>query len=116
MITVAVLPDESVFVSVYHRMLKKQYYFVYSYLEKQIVSMIREIEIDHPSCTKINFPLKSFHSLVTNNCTTFYRQGFCVTVNADTLESKYEQITEADLGPMYLLFEEALVTRSSGNI
>jgi len=78
--------------------------------------MIDQIELDHENCTKLNFPLKSFHSLVTNDCTTFYRQGFCVTTNSDTMESRYEQITESDLGSMYLLFDEALVTRSSGNI
>ena len=116
MITVAVCPDETVFVSVYHRIQRKQYHFMYSYLDKQIISMINQIELDHDNCTKLNFPLKSFHSIVTNDCTTFYRQGFCVTTNTETMECRYEQITESDLGSMYLLFDEALVTRSSGNI
>ena len=71
-------------------------------------------------CTTRNFPIKSFYSEDSGNCYTFYRQGHCITVdprdadNADKV--KLEKITEADLGNMYLLFEKALVTRSSSSI
>lgn len=73
-------------------------------------------EIDDPDCGKLNFPVKSFYSEKTGNCTTFYRQGHCVTVNAQTMESSWERIIHADLGAMYLLFDACLVTRSSGSI
>jgi hypothetical protein len=54
---------------------------------------------------------------VTGNVTTFFRQGNCITVNAENIEeTRWEKITEADLGSMYLIFEEVLVVRSSGSI
>ena len=69
------------------------------------------------NCTQINFPLKSFYSPVTNNCYTFYRQGHGFTFNmANTTEVRMEIITTADLGTMYLLFDQALVVRSSSSI
>lgn len=50
-------------------------------------------------------------------CLTFYRQGFCSTVNVQNVqEFKFEKITEKDLGNMYLLFDQALVVRSSSSI
>jgi hypothetical protein len=123
LITVAVLPDGSVFVSVYHRYQKKQYYFMYQHKheakgikEGKILASPLSREIDDIKCTKLNFPVKSFYSEKTGNCTTFYRQGYCVTVNAKTMESSWERIIEADLGAMYLLFDAALVTRSSSSI
>jgi hypothetical protein len=123
LITVAVLPDGSVFVSAYHRILKKQYYFMYQHknegkkvMEGKITAGPMSREIDDASCGKLNFPIKSFYSEKTGNCTTFYRQGHCVTVNAQTMESSWERIISADLGAMYLLFDACLVTRSSGSI
>jgi hypothetical protein len=73
MITVCVLPDENIFVSVYHRVERMQYYFVYSHKEKKVVSKISGIEINHERCSLLNFPIKSFYSAETQNCLTFYR-------------------------------------------
>jgi len=65
----------------------------------------------------LNFPIKAFYSSVTGNCHVFYRQGFGFTVDAkNPKESRYERISEADFGTMYLLFDKALITRSSGSI
>lgn len=64
-----------------------------------------------------NFPIKSFYSSVTGNCYVFYRQGHGFTINAsDPSDTRVERIIQADLGPMYLLFDQALVTVSSGSI
>jgi hypothetical protein len=73
LITTSVLPDQSIFVSVYHRMQKKQYYFMYSYLESKMTTSVMSREIDEPKCSKLNFPIKSFYSEATGKCTTFYR-------------------------------------------
>lgn len=123
LIAVAVLPDGSVFVSAYHRYQKKQYYFMYQHKnegkgvkEGKVIAGPMSREIDDGRCTGLNFPIKSFYSEKTGKCTTFYRQGYCVTVDAKTMESSWERIIEADLGDMYLLFDAALVTRSSGSI
>ena len=76
--------------------------------------MINEIK----DCTPLNFPVKSFYSTHTDKVYTFYRQGQCVTVNSKNPNSdiKTEKITDDDLGTMYLLFDQALVTRSSSSI
>ena len=88
---------------------------MYSFKEKRALTKIESIKIDHARCSTTNFPIKSFHSAVTGDCLTFYRQGFGVTVNSN-MESHYEQLTDSDLGSMYLLFDEALVARSSSSI
>ena len=88
---------------------------MYSFREKQVLSQISSILIDHDRCTTMNFPIKSFYSTITGSCLTFYRQGFGVTVNSN-MESRFEQLTDSDLGSMYLLFEQALVARSSSSI
>lgn len=93
----------------------KQYHFTYSYQEKKLLSETTVSEIQ--DCTILNFPIKSFYSRVTQNCYTFYRQGHAFTINAQTpAECKCEKITDADLGDMYLLFDQALVVRSSSSI
>lgn len=72
---------------------------------------------DITPCSHRNFPIKSFYSTVTGNCHTFYRQGHGFTANAaNPSECHLEKITDQDMGVMYLLFDEALITRSSGSI
>ena len=65
----------------------------------------------------MNFPIKSFYSSITDCVCTFYRQGQCFTVNAkNSSECKFEQLPLFDMGTMYLLFEQALIVRSSSTI
>ena len=117
LITCAFLPNNSVFIQCYHRKNKKHYHFNYSFEEKRKLTEVFERTIEDPTCTTRNFPIKSFYSSVTKNCYTFYRQGHCFTINAENPgETKFEKITDADLGTMYLLFDEALVVRSSSSI
>ena len=69
------------------------------------------------NCTFLNFPIKTFYSAVHNNCYTFYRQGHAFTMEAqDPKNCHCEKITDADLGSMYLLFDQALIVRSSSSI
>lgn len=117
LITCAFIPDDNLFVSCYHRIQKRQYHFLYSFHKQKPLSEPIMTEITEPSCSQRNFPVKSFYSPVTQNCTTFYRQGFCLTVNAlKPVECSMEKITDSDLGTMYLLFDQALVVRSSSSI
>jgi len=80
--------------------------------------MISQVTITEiKNCTDRNFPLKSFYSSVNNCVYTFFRQGHCFSDNATNPDQvKLEKITDADLGNMYLLFEQALVVRSSSSI
>lgn len=99
----------------YHRFEQKQYHFNYSIEEKKMIGQATVGEIK--DCTYLNFPVKSFYSAVFNTCYTFYRQGHAFTMDAqDPKTCHCEKITEADLGSMYLLFDQALIVRSSSSI
>ena len=75
------------------------------------------MEIQEKLCTVRNFPVKSFYSPVLKKCLTFYRQGYCFMVNSKrTNETQIEKITDVDLGNMYLLYDQALIVRSSSSI
>lgn len=68
--------------------------------------------------TNNNFPLRSFYSAEHELCYTFYRQGHVVTVDLKN-PIKYmlsAKITDLDLGEMFLVFDRALVVRSSNAI
>ena len=70
-----------------------------------------------PNCTLINFPIKSFYSLESKKVYIFYRQGHGCTIDGDNpSDFKVEKITDNDLGTMYLLFDQALIVRSSSSI
>jgi len=115
LISVAFIPDDNLFVSCYHRFQRRQYHFTYSFHKQKPLS--ETIMTDIADASQRNFPVKSFYSPVTEDCTTFYRQGHCITVNSKKpSESQLEKITDADLGSMYLLFDQALVVRSSSSI
>ena len=115
MITCAFIPNEDLFISVYHRRLKKQIHFTYSWKQNKVLSELVGTIMTNSSGR--NFPIKSFYSTVTKNCHTFYRQGHGFTCEAADPENCWtEKVTDKDMGQMYLLFDQALVTRSSGSI
>ena len=74
-------------------------------------------QVSFEGCTKMNFPVRSFFSSVYNEVYTLYRQGHCVTVNAnETSEFKLDKFPLQDMDSMYLIFEQALMIRSSDSI
>lgn len=102
-------------ICVYHRYECKQYHFVYALKEKQMVGDVTVSEIK--GATYLNFPIKSFYSSVLQSVFVYYRQGHCFTINPVTpKECRCEKITDADLGSMFLLFDQALIVRSSSSI
>lgn len=68
-------------------------------------------------CTKKNFPQRCFYNDERNEVYSFYRQGQAFIVDADDA-SKYtfDRMTEFDLGQMFLIYNTALVARSSSDI
>jgi len=115
MITISFMPNNKIFIGVYHRMEMQQYHFIYEINQstEDLQFYMKEIE----NCTTLNFPVKSFYSEVTKDIYVFYRQGQCITVNSENPENyKIENITSADLGNMYLVYDQALVVRSSSSI
>ena len=68
-------------------------------------------------CTDMNFPMKSFYNEINNQVYTFYRQGNSSTVDvANPQQVITSKLDIDDMGSMYLLFDRALVTRSSNSI
>jgi hypothetical protein len=119
MITCCFLDTENddLFIAVYHRPTKTQYHLKYSFVLKKPLCETVVAPIEDASCTTRNFPIKTFYSPVLGQCLTFYRQGFCSSVSVDNVQTfRFEKITDKDLGNMYLLFDEALVVRSSGSV
>ena len=107
--------QHTVFIACYHRLEKKQYHYTYSIRQRKPLCKPQMMPIG--DCTILNFPLKAFYSTVTGNCHTFYRQGHGFTISAEKPEeADQEKITDDDMGSMYLLFDQALVTRSSSSI
>lgn len=71
LITSVFIPDDDLFICMYHRIQRKQFHFTYSYERKELTSEVIVTEIT--DCTPLNFPIKSFYSPVTGDCYTFYR-------------------------------------------
>ena len=64
-----------------------------------------------------NFPYKSFYSAERDEIICVYRQGEVYTIKPDKLESyRYQRIIDKDLGQKELLFDQALVIRSSSKV
>ena len=61
--------------------------------------------------------MKSFYSSYSEDCYVFYRQGHGFTIKAQTPElHQCQKLKINDMGSMYLLFDRALITRSSNSI
>ena len=115
LVTCCFLPADRLFIAAFHRKEQKQCHFVYDILENQLFGRPRTVQF--PDRSVRNFPIKSFYSPVTEECYTFYRQGLVYTVDCkggpqdnDDRAEKLEHFADNELGPMYLLFDRALVT------
>lgn len=73
MVTCAFISDTDLFVCAYHRKSKIQYHFTYNFRTQTRISDVFQTQLHN--CSARNFPIKSFYSLVTKRCHTFYRQG-----------------------------------------
>jgi hypothetical protein len=117
LITCCFIEDDNLLVQVYHRIQKKHYHFTYSYKELKILSDYVVTPIKEKNCTDRNFPIKSFYSVANGACYTFYRQGQCFETPVNDYSLCHsEKITDSDLGNMFLVYEQALVVRSSGSM
>lgn len=90
------------------------YFFTYNFVTGS-QSWVSKVELTN--CSTLNFPVKSFFSCTRREYLTFYRQGHCVAVKENDMEEKkVYKITDAELGSMYLIYEECLVVRQSSSI
>lgn len=115
MLTACFVKDDDLFLQGFHRLTGRHYVVLYSYKTRQFLQEMQTLDI--PGTTKLNFPLRSFYSSELDEVYTFYRQGDAVCqqghVNA---KARVEKITNADLGQMVLVYEKALISRSSNSM
>jgi hypothetical protein len=71
MVTACFVKDDDIYISVFHRKLIKQYNFIYSYKEQQIVKEVSTTDVN--ASTMLNFSIKSFYNTDLQEVYTFYR-------------------------------------------
>ena len=114
-ITVCFIDDDRLFINLFHNASSKHYHFIYNYTERKMehgkpVERIME-------CPKKNFPYKCFYNDDKDEIYSFYRQGQSFTIKPDKMEDYvYDKMTDMDLGSMYLIYNKALVVRSSSTV
>jgi len=114
-ITCSFVSDTKIFVNLFHNFTKTHYHFVYDITMKSVTDGgVASRSID---CSKKNFPYKSFYNDELEEIYSFYRQGQSFVIKGNDMQDYfYERMTELDLGQMYLVYNKALITRSSSNI
>ena len=116
MITACFLPNDDLFINVFHRPTMMHHHLIFSISTKSITAGPKSTKLIESSTW--NFPIKSFYHSDAGEVYTFYRQGHSITTNVHDFNAKITQevITAADLGQMHLVFDHALVVRSSNSI
>lgn len=110
--------DETLFVNLFHNKELKHIHFFYNSTTTQIINRFEKVL----ETSQLNFPYKCFWNETQSEVYSFYRQGQSLRVKVDPKnlneikEMQFEQITDVDLGTMFLIKETCLVARSSGNI
>ena len=113
-ITCTFITDDKIFINLFHNATLTHYHFIYDTKARAVVGSIQERKLE---CTRKNFPYKCFYNDERNEIYSFYRQGQALIIDADD-SSKYslERMTEMDLGQMFLVYNSALIARSSSDI
>lgn len=115
MITAIFLTDDIIRITVYHRLNKTQINCNFDLKQDEKIGEITVVPIE--DCNNMNFILKSFYRPSKGDILHLYRQGHCVTSSAfDTTENRLELVTDSDFGSMFLLYDKALVVRSSSSV
>lgn len=117
-ITCCFVGDNRIFVNLFYNFDLTHHHFVWDTSKKQIVGQHVQYKMD---CSKKNFPYKSFYNDDKNEIYSFYRQGQAFKINAKNSDPNdwtwsVEKMTDSDLGQMYLIYNRALIARSSSNI
>ena len=114
-ITCTFVSDEKIFINLFHNYSSTHYHFIYDFKKKSIVD--GGVVSRHIDCSKKNFPYKCFYNDELGEIYSFYRQGHSFVVkDSDSSSYEFERMTDLDLGQMYLVFNTALITRSSSDI
>jgi hypothetical protein len=110
-ITCTFITDDRIFVNLFHNFTLTHYHFVYNITSGSMEGNASKYVMD---CSKKNFPYKSFYNDELNEIYSFYRQGFSYIIPADDSDNFIcDRMTDRDLGQMYLVYNSALICRSS---
>lgn len=113
-ITCTFITDDRIFVNLFHNFTLTHYHFVYNITSGSMEGNAGKYVMD---CSKKNFPYKSFYNDELNEIYSFYRQGFSYIIPADDGQDFIcDRMTDRDLGQMYLVYNSALICRSSSQI
>lgn len=103
-----------IYIDLFHNAELKHIHFIYDLSKRAIVGKAEEKIL---SCTKKNFRYKCFYNDERDEIYSFYRQGQAFIIQAkDTSKYTFDRMTEMDLGQMYLVYNSALIARSSSDI
>lgn len=113
-INCAYITDDLIYIALFLNHELKHVHFIYDLKNRCIKGEKVEFKI---TCTPKNFPYKSFYNEERNEIYTFYRQGQSLIINAeDCTDYSFDKMTDMDMGQMYLIYDKALVARSSSDI
>ena len=116
MVTASFLKNDDLFINVFHRPTMIYHNLICSLSTQSITVGPKSTKLIESST--LNFPIKSFYNSDAGEVYTFYRQGHCITTKLHDFNAEITQevITTADLGQMHLVFDHALIVRSSNSI
>lgn len=112
--TCCFLTTSRLFINLFHNGSLTHYHFIYNTDSRRIEGSPQSVVLE---CSKKNFPYRCFFNDERNEVYSFYRQGQSFMVDADDA-SKFslERMTDQDLGQMFLIYNTALIARSSSSI
>ena len=119
------IDDDQIFVNFFHNYSLTHYHLIWNIKSRRVTGKSKGVALNHhpisykfpDSSNSKNFPYKCFYSSKYGEVYVFYRQGEVLTINAKSLKVlRFEKITDMELGQMEMIFDEALVCRSSSKI
>lgn len=119
-VTCCFIDDERIFVNLFYNFDLTHYHFIYNAKTQKMQGQFVKMKID---CSKKNFPYKCFFNEEDNEIYSFYRQGQSFIIKLKDVKGEdwgqkflYDRMTEMDLGQMYIVYNKALIARSSSDI
>lgn len=113
-ITCTFITNETIYINLFANAELKHIHFIYDIKNQCMVGQKQEKIM---VCTEKNFPYKCFFNEEKEEIYSFYRQGQAFIINSkDCSKYTYDRMTEMDLGQMILVYNSALIARSSSDI
>lgn len=112
--TCTFINHDRIFVDVFYNHTPTHYHFIYNLVDRAVEG---EVQSRPLQCTKKNFPYKCFYNDERDEIYSFYRQGQSFIIDAnDSSKYQMDRMTDRDLGLMFLVYNKALIARSSSDV